>query len=308
MDSAQLKLELARLRKGRGVSRTDLLAVLGPTLRNILAVDDSTREEDTRSLFVSLLSSEASALQADLRDVVLAAYGITSVHPLLHDRLVAVGEVLRRDERTLRRRLAEADELLADRLVLRFGPRHGLAKPGWHWSSYRFDADVSSDQPVFMSTRTLQSSLDGLTEFEEIVAIPQIGESEALHVESVAGCTYVGREPLSGSSWRLRFTLPHALRAGEPHETVVRFTWPSRGVIQPVIAFVPMRQVERFEACVRFGNPRSCAKAWVLDGGLPTSFADPPSADDLVTEETVEVAFDNLLLGHTYGVAWTWAV
>jgi len=281
--------------------------VLGPTLRGILDVDETTREDDARTRFVLLLTSEAQGLPEDLRDLVQAAYGITSSNPLLHDRLLAAGQVLQRDERTLRRRLAEADDLLADRLVLRFGQRQGLAKQGWHWSSYRFDADVSSDQPVFLSTRTLLASLDGLTEFEEIVSIPQVGESDALHVEGVSGCTYVGRESLSGSSWRLRYALPRVLRAGEPHETVVRFTWPTRDVIQPVVAFVPMRQVERFEACVRFGNPRSCAQAWVLDGGLPTSFADPPSAKDLVTAETMEVTFDNLLLGHAYGIAWTWA-
>ena len=42
MDPSHLKAELARLRKGRGVSRPDLLAVLGPTLRAILDVDDTT--------------------------------------------------------------------------------------------------------------------------------------------------------------------------------------------------------------------------------------------------------------------------
>ena len=45
----------------------------------------------------------------------------------------------------------------------------------------------------------------------------------------------------------------------------------------------------------------------MLDGGPPTSFSDPPSAKDLVTAETIEVSFDNLLLGHAYGIAWTWA-
>lgn len=307
MDPAHLKAELARLRKGRGVARPDLLAVLGPTLRTILDIDDATRDDEARSRFVSLVSGEAAGMPDDLGQLVSAAFGISDSRPLLHDRLVAVGQLLQRDERTLRRRLAEADDLLADRMVLRFGARAGLAIPGWHWSSYRFEVDVAGDAPVFLSTRTLVPSLDGLSEFEEIVSVPQVGDSDSLQVEGVAGCTYLGREPLSGSSWRLLFALPRALGAGEEHETVVRFTWPSRDWIQPVAAFVPMRRVERFEVSVAFGQPRSCAKAWVLDGVLPTSFADPPVTEELAPDETVEAAFDDPLLGHAYGIAWTWA-
>ncbi len=307
MDPAQLKAELARLRKGRGASRPDLLAVLGPTLRTILDVDDTTREDEARTRLVSLLTAEASALQDDLRELVEAAYGISDSRPLLHDRLLAVGHVLQRDERTLRRRLAEADDLLADRMVLRFGARQGLAIPGWHWSSYRFEVDVTGERPIFLSTRTLVPTLDGLNEFDEMVSVPQVGNPEALQVEGVAGCTYLGREPLSDSSWRLRFALPRPLSAGEQHETVVRFTWPSRDWIQPVAAFVPMRRVERFEVSVAFGQPRSCGKAWIMNGVLPTSFRDPPAAEALATGETVEAAFHDLLIGHAYGIAWRWA-
>ena len=307
MDPSHLKAELSRLRKGRGVSRPDLLAVLGPTLRTILDVDDTTREDEARTRLVSLLTGEASALAEDLRALVGASFGISDSHPLLHDRLQAVGEILRRDERTLRRRLAEADDLLADRMALRFGARQGLSIPGWHWSSYRFEVDVTGDRPIFLSTRTLIPSIDGLSAFEEIVSIPQVGDSDSLHVEAVAGCTYLGRDPLSGNSWRLLFALPRALAAGEAHKTVVRFTWPSREWIQPVAAFVPMRPVERFEVSVAFGQPRSCKKVWILDGVLPTSFADPPVTDELVSAETAEATFNDLLLGHAYGIAWTWA-
>jgi hypothetical protein len=276
-------------------------------LRTILDVDDTTREDEARARLVSLLSGEASALAEDLDVLVAAAFGISDSRPLLHDRLEAVGKILRRDERTLRRRLAEADDLLADRMALRFGARQGLSIPGWHWSSYRFEVDVAGDRPIFLSTRTLIPSIDGLSAFEEIVSIPQVGDSDSLHVEAEAGCTYLGRDPLSGNSWRLLFALPRALAAGEAHKTVVRFTWPSREWIQPVAAFVPMRPVERFEVSVAFGQPRSCEKAWVLDGVLPTSFADPPVTDELVSGETVEARFNDLVLGHAYGIAWTWA-
>ena len=306
MDPAHLKTELARLRKGRGVSRPDLLAVLGPTLRTVLHVDETTHPDEARTRLVSLITGEASALQDDLGELMQAAFGISDSQPLLHDRLVAMGQVLQRDERTLRRRLAEADDLLADRIAQRFAPRQGLAQPGWHWVSYHFDIDVSDDHPVFVSTRTLVSAVDQLSEIGEIVSIPVVGDRDALHVEGVSGCTYVGHDSLSDTSWRLRFRLPRPLGIGETVDTVVRFTWPGRHWIQPVAAIVPMRPVEHFGISASFGHPRSCSAAWVLNGTLPTGMGDP-SSGELVTTDTIDVTFDDLQLGHAYGIAWSWA-
>lgn len=307
MDRGQLKAELARLRKGRGIARPGLVSALGPTLRSVLDVEPDTAEEEARTRFLTLLNGEAASLPTDLSLLVHAAYGITSSHALLNERLADVGHLLQRDARTLRRRLAEADDLLADRIMARFAPRQGLARPGWHWVSYRMEVDVADHKPVFVSTRTLVSAIDQLTEFGEIVSIPVTGDSESLHVEGVSGCTYLGRDALSGTSWRLRFALPYPLAAGETHDTVVRFTWPGREWIQPVAAFVPMRPVERFEVKASFGSPRTCDKAWVIEGALPTGLGDPPPAEDLFADEELEVGFDDLLLGHAYGVAWTWA-
>ncbi len=280
--------------------------MLGPTLRRVLDVDGSTREDEARTRLVSLLTGEASALPGDLSGLVHAAFGISDSRPLLHDRLVAVGQVLERDERTLRRRLAEADDLLTDRIIVRFAPRQGLARPGWHWVSYHVDIDVSDDRPVFASTRTLVSAVDHLTEIGEIVSIPLVGDREALHVEGLVGCTYVGHDSLSDTSWRLLFRLSRPLGIGETLDTVVRFTWPGRHWIQPIAAIVPMRPVEHFGVRASFGHPRSCSAAWVLNGTLPTTISDP-SSGDLVTTETIDVAFDDLQLGHAYGIAWSWA-
>lgn len=295
------------MRKGRGIARPGLLAALGPSLRSVLDITADTAEEEARTRFLTLINGETANLPNDLALLVQAAFGITSSHALLNERLADVGHLLQRDARTLRRRLAEADELLADKIMLRFAPRHGLARPGWHWVSYRMEVDVSDDRPVFVSTRTLVSALDDLTEFGEIVSVPVTGDADSLRVEGLSGCTYIGCDPLSGTSWRLRFQLPRPLAAGETHDTVVRFTWPGRESIQPIIAFVPMRPVERYEVKISFGTPRSCADAWVVDGMLPTSMADPPLDDMLVSDDEVEVAFDDLMLGHAYGVAWTWA-
>ncbi len=250
MDRDELRAELSRLRKGRGIARPGLLAALGPSLRTVLDIDPVTAEEEARTKLMTLLTGESSNLPHDLGLLVSAAFGMTSSHVLLNERLADVGHLLQRDPRTLRRRLAEADDLLADRIVQRFAPRQGLARPGWHWVTYRLEVDVSDDRPVFVSSRTLVSALDGLTEFGEIVSIPLTGDAESLHVEGLSGCTYVGMDALSGTSWRLRFQLPHPLAASETHDTTVRFTWPSRDWIQPFAAFVPMRPVERFEVKV----------------------------------------------------------
>lgn len=306
MDKGELKAELARLRKGRGIGRAGLLAALGPLLHDILGVTPHTAEEEVRTRLLTLLNGESSGLPSDLRLLVQAAFGITSSHPLLHERLADVGSLLQRDARTLRRRLSDADELLADRIALRYAPREGLVKPGFHWVSYHFDIDVSTPSPVFVSTRTLVATVDQLTEIGEVVSIPVVGDSESLQVEGLSGCTYIGRDNLSATSWRLRFSLPRPIALGETYDTVVRFTWPGRDWIQPVAAIVPMRPVDRFGVSASFGSPRTCATAWVLNGTLPTALADP-SPDQMITTDSYDVEFDDLLLGHAYGIAWTWA-
>ena len=87
---------------------------------------------------------------------------------------------------------------------------------------------------------------------------------------------------------------------------MVRFTWPARDWIQPVAAIVPMRSVDRFGVSASFGSPRTCSAAWVLNGTLPTAIADP-SPDQMITTDNVDVEFDDLLLGHAYGIVRTWA-
>jgi len=196
---------------------------------------------------------------------------------------------------------------MADRMVSRFGMRQGLTAPGWHWAAYRVEVDASGDRPSYLNTRTLISTLNDLSQFEEVVSIPAIGEEGSWQVDGVTGCSYLGREQLSGSSWRLLFALPRPLRAGDRHETVVRVTWPSRDSVQPVAGFVPMRPVERFDVSVDFGHPRSCGAAWILNGVLPTSYTDPPSQETLAMERTVRASFVDPLPGHAYGIAWTWA-
>lgn len=307
VDRDSLIVELARLRKGRGLTRPHLSASLGPSLREALDIGDDTLDEDVRTRLTTLITDECATFPQDLRDLVQAAYGISSNRPLLQDRLTLAGERLRRDQRTLRRRLVAADDLMADRILLRYGGRRGLVRPGWNWATYRMEVDVSRPQPSMTSRRVLVPSLDGLDAFEEIVSIPQVGGTDDWRVECLDGCTYEGRESLSGSSWRLRYALPHQLPAGEPFPTAVRLTWPSKDWIQPVAAFIPTRPVERFEVSVSFGLPRACSSAWVLNGVLPTAYADAPSPDSLVADHTVEVGFSDLVMGLIYGVAWTWA-
>ncbi len=59
MDRSQLKAELARLRKGRGIGRPGLLSTLGPLLQDILDVSPDTAEEEARTRLLTLLNGEA---------------------------------------------------------------------------------------------------------------------------------------------------------------------------------------------------------------------------------------------------------
>ncbi len=160
---------------------------------------------------------------------------------------------------------------------------------------------------MFVSTRTLVATVDQLTEIGEVVSIPVVGDSDSLQVEGVSGCTYIGRDSLSATSWRLRFSLPRPVALGETYDTVVRFTWPGRDWIQPVAAIVPMRPVDRFGVTASFGSPRTCAVRVGAQRHAAHGHRGPVTRPDDHHRRAYDVEFDDLLLGHAYGIAWTWA-
>ncbi len=304
MDRQGLQQELARLRRGRGLTRPGLLESLGPQLRAVLGVGRGSPEPEVRARLTVLLTEEVGGLPVDLRMLAQAAYGLTSSERLLYARVAQTPHADVLNERTLRRRMNEADRLLADRLVLRQQGRRGLVTPGWDWGLFRHEGDMRG-RPTVVSRRVLIPLVDGLSEYEEIIGLPG-GDPGAVTVDAVAGCALAGATPVSTTGLRLTFALPRALSAGEPHETVVRFVWADRSHIRPVLALNPYRRVARFEVSVDFGEPRVCSRAWRLDGVLPTS-VDAPQPDALVDDSVATYAADQPIFGHCYGIGWSWA-
>jgi hypothetical protein len=301
MDRDDLIRELARLRKGRGLSRPGLQTDLGPHLRDLLGVTSISLEEDTRSRLRSVLAEEASGLPIDLRDLASAAFGLTVDAATMSERIASVRSARRVDERTNRRHLVHADGLLADRLALRF-TRQRVSTSGWTWATCAHEVDISGSRPTFRSTRVLIPTLDGLDRFDELLTLRDEG---AVEIRTGRGCSLLGRERLSATTWRINYAIPRALSAGEPHEVEMTYSYADRDSIQPFCVFVPLRPVDSYEVNLWLGDP-PVAEAWILDGVVVGSLFDPPIPEDLVRQPRIVARFDQLVPGQLYGLGWRW--
>ena len=306
MDRSQIARDLARLRRGRGVSRPDLVTAVGPELREALDVDSGVTSVELQGRLVTLLGEATMLLAPDLGRLAAAAFGLTSREATMSARL-ALADFQDRDARTWRRRLAQADQMLADQLVAQAQRRRRRMRDGWYWASYRMVVDASGPRPVFTTYRTLVATVDGLDEVQEQITLPSDHELSQVGIEALSGCRHRASESVSAHGWRLSFALPHPLAMGDEHQIGVRFTWPGRDWIQPLAASIPVRTIEQLDVEVFFGSPRECRRSWVLDGALPTAFLDPPRHDQIVEAETVSAHFDAVQRGLLYGIAWEWS-
>lgn len=304
MDRTQVAGDLARLRRGRGVLRPDLDRSVGLALRDVLDIDPGASALELRGRLTVALTHATSLLSPDLGRLAAAAYGLTASEPTMTRRL-AVADSRDRDVRTWRRRLVEADLVVADHLIS--GARRRSEPEGWYWGSYRMQVDVSGPRPVFTTVRTVVAVVDDLDEVQELMTLPSGRELSQVGIEALSGCRLAGAERVSASGWRLRLALPAPLAVGDEQPVTVRFTWPERSWIHPLAASIPVRTIAELDVEVRFGRPRSCQRAWVLDGVLPTAFLDPPGPGQVVETETVSARFEEVRRGLLYGVCWEWA-
>jgi hypothetical protein len=104
-----------RLHQGRGLNRPDLLAYVGPQLKEVLRIADNDPEEARRILVAEL--GEAARTLSEYRYPVMAA-AITSARQRWRSDEHRLDKI-ERDARTVRRRLRQADAQAAEYLLSR---------------------------------------------------------------------------------------------------------------------------------------------------------------------------------------------
>ncbi|MEU0530921.1 hypothetical protein [Amycolatopsis tolypomycina] len=279
MERTELVRELKTLRKGRGLQASRLPDRVGPALSAACGVAESDGMVAIRTKVSGRLSELASQLPEDLRLAALAAFAITpeARQPLYQERVRWAALRVDRDPRTVRRRVDEAIELLAE-LALSVLPSSG----SWHISSLTL-ALVVEESCVFEQHR-LVADQDGLRSFD--LAFPA-GEGLVLYGGTLSsGTVELPAELSRGESWEFA-----AVFSCEPASQIV---------------YVPRHRCEVFDLRVKFGKERP-SEVLALDGAFERDVVDPryrgrrPAVD---AAGEVHLQFRHLTPGLVYGARW----
>ncbi|MBN6033355.1 hypothetical protein JYK18_00405 [Amycolatopsis sp. 195334CR] len=251
-------------------------------------------------------------LPADLNTVVLAAMGLheQARNPFYQERVHWAARKLDRDDRTIRRRIDEGIEQIAE---LAFAPT-ATARPGqpsrsWHTESLRVTLSLDQPVPEAFEFRRIVADADDITELDLALTLtPPAHRShspreEDLQIDVFHGGVMASRVQETSDRAGLALRLPAPLRRGERHDISLRFRAALR---YPHYVCVPRRPVEAFELHVRFARPMP-AEIQRLDRvfqedarnhGVHGAVLEPDGSGE------VHVEFRDLAPGFAYGVRW----
>ncbi|MEV6830412.1 hypothetical protein [Amycolatopsis sp. NPDC051102] len=281
MERAELVRELKSLRKGRGLQASRLPDRVGPALRAACAVSDSDGMVAVREKVSGRLSELSTHLPEDLRLAVLAAFAISAEarQPLYQERVRWAAKQVDRDPRTVRRRVDEAIELLAE-LALGSAP----SSPGAGHTAALTVALAVAESCVFEQHRVVADQ-DGLRSFSLATGGP---DGMVLY-----GGTLTERSAVE---------LPRALSRGESWE----FAAVSKADPASHLVYVPRDRCEVFDLRVRFGR-QGPSGVVSLDGAFERDIADPGYPGRTVAVDAageVHLQFRHLTPGLAYGARW----
>ena len=298
MERAELVQELKTLRKGRGLAGR-VEDRVGPLLRSACAVAADDGMVAIRDKVGGRLSELADHLPDDLRVAALAAFAICAEarQPLYQERVRWAAHRLDRDPRTVRRRVDEAIDLLAELAASSSAP--AAVSGDWHTSSLA--VALVLDERLVLERRRIVADQEGLRALDLAVSLPE-GRSD-LSVTVLYGGRLVDRGMETSSRWGYGLELPRPLARGESFDYAILFRPPS---LRPYMVTVPRQPCDEFDLRVRFGRvPPS--EVWALEGVFQRDVSDPGYRGRLQPVDSsgeVHLRFRGLLPGLAYGVRW----
>ena len=319
LDAAELARELARLRRGWGARASDLLTKLEPHMRQMLNVTEQDTAAQVRTRFADAIAHHLAAEPG----LELAARAAFALHPEApHRFLVArtswLAVTLHCDDRTARRRVVEACNLLADRAVgvplftpsppMEFSDVDG----GWVVRQFRVVLRLDCSSPEAIEQRVIEFTRDGIDEVTYRFSLPRAndgsGAEHELHAEALYGVKLTGCERPMQEHFRFRLVLPRAFHAGEQHEYGFLTRIPAGQAMRPYYVYTPYRPCELFDLTVRFGSEKMPKAAWLLEEAvLPMIESAQPVGPIVAPDSLGEIRrmFRGLKQGLGYGLRWT---
>lgn len=288
--------ELKRLRKGWGVQASGIQQRIGPAVRAAFDLDTGDGPVAVRRKLTTRLTELIDELPENLRLATRAAFAIGEAgrDPLYKDRVLWAAARMDRDERTIRRRVDEAVNQLAELAAVRPVGAGG----GWRTAELTVAVALDQDRPEVLEQRRIVAERDGLRELE-LVAPYQLGQSD---VQVIYGGTLVADDP---AGFTLELAAPVCRE--DLHDLAVRFRLPARQAMRPYLLCVPKRPCERFDLRVRFRRDQQPPRVFALRGTQPQR--DPlrdGHQQPVDRAGEIHVRFHQLTPGLAYGARWEW--
>lgn len=313
---AELIRDLKALRKGRGLMVSRIGERIGPALREVCNVQDSSNTAEIRKKITDRLVTLAGGLPDDLRIVVLAAFSLhpEARHPFYQERVRWAAEQLRRDERTARRRVDVAIEALAELAVSPAGPAEQSSDQvaGWHtaglWVSLSLDLPV----PEAFEYRRVIADRDGIAELDLSMTLTAANRAESLafrelDIDVFRGGTLLHWSRESTDRFAFGLGLPQPIMRGQTHDYAIRIRVPSGQVMQPHYVCVPKHRCEMFDLSVRFGKSNMPRRVWRLSEAFQRDVDDPFPRGEVLSPDAageIHLTFRELTPGLAYGARW----
>jgi hypothetical protein len=295
--SIELANELKTLRKGRGLQAPRLAEQVGPLLRELCGLGSTQNSAAIRDRLSNRLRILAEKLPDDLRLAVTVALALhpDTRHQFLQDRVQFLANLQRRDVRTIRRRMDDGFQLLAE-IALRPAGASGATGLDWYVESADTVVRLDTPAPESFERRTIVAERDGL---DRIQALTRGTEPPEVYF----GATLLGTEQRPERGLTIELGLPNPLRSGQRHEFgIVAATATDHYVV------VPDRRCDEFRLRIRFATDRPPTKVWRITDALQRELGDDNHADGLPlpVDPAGEVAltFTGLLPHHGYGARW----
>ncbi len=290
----ELVRELKSLRKGRGVYAGRIGERLGPTLRVLCGVTEDDGPVTTREKLVARLTELAEQLPEDMRLVTVAAFGLTAEvrMPLYRDRVGWAAPRIDRDARTVRRRVDEAIDQLAE-LVVTIPPLPGGA---WHTAELHVVVTLDRPQPEVLEQYRIVADHDGLYELD--FTSPALEPRGALEVDLLYGGTLRTGGTARG---RLSLTPPEPLAKGDTHAFAMRYRFPRPQVLRSYVVRELEQSCDLLDLRVRFARDRIPHQVWTL-----RDVTGPHGGQEQPVDRAGEIhqRFKRLLPCRSYGARW----
>ncbi len=309
----QIAAEIRLLRKGRGLRAPDLQQRIGPCLRE-LAGNSHDDPGDLRRSLANELTASAAKLPNDLNLAMMASLGLlneTRQMDLFGDRVTWLAERANRNERTILRRIDDAEKLLAEEISTELRSRRGRTRSttnGWYLDEFRTVLRLDTPTPESHERRRIVSTRPGLTEVMAWLDVPRDDDQPRmdLQAEVLVGGRLVRRADAAGHLHAFFIELPEPLAVGEAHEYELILRVPPGEPMKSHYIFTPEGQCNAFDLTVRFDLARPPAWIRAVSGETVRMF-DPPHPGDPVSlngagEAHIRFASPVMYLG--YGLQW----